>query len=191
MNSRRASFVVKINELRRLLTTPDIGTFARAKAMGGQYIANTSCVSVANTLYGSAAGNAEAAVYTCINDNLVLLWENFGAQYSPCINELQSLNAAFPLGDVTPTTSTEAGSSAAGDVITELPHTGPVNTTAVGVRMASLCAMTSDSINDNLCYCGKLCAQYSPCINEFQSLNAAFPLGDVTPTLNDYSPTTC
>ncbi|GKA79748.1 hypothetical protein Tco_0786344 [Tanacetum coccineum] len=144
MNSRRACFVVKINELRRLLTTPDIGTFARAKAMGGQYIANTSCVSVANTLYGSAAGNAEAAVYTCINDNLCYCGK-LCAQYSPCINELQSLNAAFPLGDVTPTTSTEAGSSAAGDVITELPHTGPVNTTAVGVRMASLCAMTSDS----------------------------------------------
>nr|GEV62973.1 alpha-L-arabinofuranosidase 1 [Tanacetum cinerariifolium] len=46
---------------RRLLTTPDIGTFARAKAMGGQYTTNMSCVSAANTLYGSAAANAIAA----------------------------------------------------------------------------------------------------------------------------------
>ncbi|GJZ40742.1 hypothetical protein Tco_0587628 [Tanacetum coccineum] len=117
MNSRRACFVVK---LRRLLYTPDIGTFARAKAMGGQYIANTSYVSAANTLYGSAAANAKAAVYT-----------SFTLQ-----QQVAKLNASFPLGDVTPTTSTEASF-----------QWGSVNTTAVGVHMASLCAMTSDSIN--------------------------------------------
>ncbi|GKC12037.1 hypothetical protein Tco_1008819, partial [Tanacetum coccineum] len=61
MSSRRTCFVVK---LRRLLTTLDIGTFARAKAMGGQYTTNMSCVSAAKTLYGSAAANAVAAVYT-------------------------------------------------------------------------------------------------------------------------------
>nr|GEU53850.1 hypothetical protein [Tanacetum cinerariifolium] len=67
-------------------------------------IDSNSCVSAANTPYGSAAGNAEAA-------------------HSPYSNELQSLNAAFSLGAITPTTSTESGSSVAGE-ITELTHTG-------------------------------------------------------------------
>ncbi|GJT19752.1 Ras-related protein RabZ-like protein isoform X1 [Tanacetum coccineum] len=102
--------------------------------MGRRYIANTSCVSAANTPYGSATANAEAAVYTC-NGKL-------RAQHSSYSNKLQSLNAAFPLGVVTPTTSTEASSSVAEDVITELDHTGAINATAIGVHMASLCAMT-------------------------------------------------
>nr|GEX75943.1 hypothetical protein [Tanacetum cinerariifolium] len=64
----------------------------KLQAIGGQYIANTSCVSATNTLYGSAAANAEAAVYT-----------SFTLQ-----QRVAKLNAAFPLGDVTPTTSTKA-----------------------------------------------------------------------------------
>ncbi|GKB45401.1 hypothetical protein Tco_0896154, partial [Tanacetum coccineum] len=79
--------------------------YIRTLAVGGQYIANSSCVSATNTPYGSATGNAEAA-------------------HSPYSNELQSLNATFSLGAITPTTLTEAVPSVAGDVITELPHTG-------------------------------------------------------------------
>ncbi|GKB18106.1 hypothetical protein Tco_0852029 [Tanacetum coccineum] len=65
----------------------------------------------------------EVAVYTCINDNLNAIVRNC-AQDSPYSNKLQSLNATFPLGVLTPTTSIEASSSVAGDAITELPHTG-------------------------------------------------------------------
>ncbi|GKA09562.1 Ras-related protein RabZ-like protein isoform X1 [Tanacetum coccineum] len=58
-------------------------------------------------------------------------------------NTLQSLNAHSPLVVVySHTTSTEASSSVAEDVITELDHTGAINATAIGVHMASLCAMT-------------------------------------------------
>ncbi|GJZ69414.1 hypothetical protein Tco_0632964 [Tanacetum coccineum] len=95
----RKEYVLLINDLRLLLTTPDIGTSARLLLM------------------------PKVAVYTCINDNLNAIVRNC-AQDSPYSNKLQSLNATFPLGVVTPTTSTEASSSVAEDAITELPHTG-------------------------------------------------------------------
>ncbi|GJW26651.1 ribonuclease H-like domain-containing protein [Tanacetum coccineum] len=94
----RKEYVLLINVLRRLLTTPNIGTSARLLLM------------------------PKVVVYTCINDNLNAIVKNC-AQDSPYSNKLQSLNAAFPLGVVTPTTSIEASSSVAEDAITELPHT--------------------------------------------------------------------
>ncbi|GJZ02166.1 hypothetical protein Tco_0520127, partial [Tanacetum coccineum] len=124
----------RLQHLIRLLSTPNIGAFARVEAMARRYIANTSCVSAINTPYGSATANAEAVVYTC-NGKL-------RAQHSSYSNKLQNLNATFPLGVVTPTTSTEGSSSVVEDAITEL---APINATAISVHMASLCAMTSDS----------------------------------------------